>query len=149
MSDNSFKRAIYHRELNELVRINPIKIKNDVVTTLDDVGYRVDNPTTKGVNPTYIAQKRMRVEEEALNTDAPAVKKFFNGPTTAYMGTDNTKPLFLKTDFVAKLKGANDEIPISGGSKYDELLARVKKTGWDANQDGNKIMIGVNIRRKQ
>ena len=144
MSDNSFKRAIYHRELNELVRINPIKIKNDVVTTLDDVGYRVDNPTTKGVNPTYIAQKRMRVEEEALNTDAPAVKKFFNGPTTAYMGTDNTKPLFLKTDFVAKLKGANDEIPISGGSKYDELLARVKKTGWDANQDGNKIMIGVN-----
>ena len=126
------------------VKANPKSITKGLKNNaLDDFGYKVDNPTTSGMDLDYIPKKQKYAEEDSLR-GSPASKKLFNQSITAYMGTNNSKPLFLNTEFVSKLKGASDEVPIPGDSKYDSMLSSFKNKGWDPDQEGNKILIGVN-----
>tara|TARA_R110001583_G_scaffold158708_1_gene310594 strand:+ start:5036 stop:8671 length:3636 start_codon:yes stop_codon:yes gene_type:complete len=58
LSDNAFKKAIYHRELNELVRINPIKIKNtdETFTELNSIDKVMREGQFSQVPSEYIAK---------------------------------------------------------------------------------------------
>ena len=50
----------------------------------------------------------------------------------------------LPVDLFTNLKGANGEKPASGKHKYDRLTESIDKDGWDADQGGNAILVGVN-----
>ena len=71
------------------------------------------------------------------------------------MGQDFERPLFLSTEMLSKLKGANDEKRYVGEGRYDLLRKRVDKEGFDPEQKysseddyGNAIVIGVNHKGK-
>ena len=107
--------------------------------SLKEVGYRIDNPSD-----TWAKGKQKSAERVAEESDeGTATKKLLSGPQTGFLGT-NKNTMFLDTNFVASIKGANDEIPAAGQSKYDDLMRSVSKSGFDTDQKGNKIMIGVN-----
>ena len=75
--------------------------------------------------------------------DAPAdsyLRKGLGGATTAY-----TRSLvFLPTDMVAALPGAQNERRGPGDPQYDSLRADVDRRGFVPDQDGNALLIGVN-----
>lgn len=114
---------------------NPTQV---ATATLDDFGYRQDNPTHT-FNPDYAANKQKIAE-----SNAEVDPKMLSGPQTAFLGSDAAKPMFLDTEFVATLKGANDEVIDGTGTKFKELKESVAKDGWDPDQQGNKVLIGVN-----
>ena len=107
--------------------------------SLKEVGYRIDNPSD-----TWAKGKQKSAERVAEESDeGTSTKKLLSGSQTGFLGT-NKNTMFLDTNFVASIKGANDEIPAAGQSKYDDLMRSVSKSGFDTDQKGNKIMIGVN-----
>tara|TARA_E500000318_G_scaffold70972_1_gene65748 strand:- start:41 stop:718 length:678 start_codon:yes stop_codon:yes gene_type:complete len=107
--------------------------------SLKEVGYRIDNPSD-----TWAKGKQKSAERVAEEADeGTSTKKLLSGSQTGFLGT-NKNIMFLDTNFVASIKGANDEIPAAGQSKYDDLMRSVSKSGFDTDQKGNKIMIGVN-----
>jgi hypothetical protein len=85
--------------------------------TLDDFGYKEDNPVTKGFGG---SEDWLSGKIEQANKS----KNLLDGATTAFLGTNKDKPLFLDTDFISSLKGARGEVRKKGEPQYD----RLKKT---------------------
>ena len=126
--------------------IKPTSIK-PTEATLEDYGYYQDNPATKGREggEDWVKKQQRYAEEDAARGGSGATKKFFNGPITANLGgMDNNKPLFLDSKFLASLKGANNEVRDASDSKYKELLKDAQDGGFDPDQKGNKVVVGVN-----
>jgi len=102
--------------------------------TLDDFGYKEDNPVTKGFGGS----------EDWLSgkiKEANKSKNLLDGATTAFLGTSKDKPLFLDTDVISSLKGARGEVRKKGEPQYDRLKKTVDKEGFDPNKT---ILIEVN-----
>jgi len=132
--------------INSPSSIKPTNIKS-TKATLEDYGYYQDNPATKGREggEDWVKKQQRYAEEDAARGGSGATKKFFNGPITANLGgMDNNKPLFLDSKFLASLKGANDEVRDASDSKYKELLKDAQDGGFDPDQKGNKVVVGVN-----
>ena len=110
--------------------------------TLEDFGYYVDNPAKWG-NTDWAKQKQAYAEKYAREGGKSA-KKLLSGPQTAFLGIDNKKPLYLDTEFLSTLKGANDEVADMSNPKYVDLKKSVEEEGFVPDQKGNKILIGIN-----
>ena len=109
-------------------------------TTLDNYGYRQSLPSQE-----YAQEKQKAAEDEAKKKGASSsAKKLVNGPQTGFIGTDSEKPLFLDTDFVASLKGVNDEVVGPSNAKYKAIKKSVEKEGFDPDQKGSTVFIDVN-----
>jgi len=116
--------------------------------------YRTDNPATKGYEggEEWLEGKQKTAEDRAKNSsEENSTGKLLSGSITGYMGQDFERPLFLSTEMLSKLKGANDEKRYVGEGRYDLLRKRVDKEGFDPEQKysseddyGNAIVIGVN-----
>jgi hypothetical protein len=52
--------------------------------------------------------------------------------------------MFLSTDELTQLPGAMGETRGPGDPGFDALLAKVKSEGFDPDQAGNKVVVGVN-----
>lgn len=111
-------------------------------STLQDFGYYVDNPAKWG-NTDWAKNKQASAEKYATEGGKSA-QKLLSGPQTAFLGTDNKKPLYLDTEFLSTLKGANDEVTDMSNPKYVDLKKSVEKEGFVPDQKGNTILIGVN-----
>ena len=121
---------------------------------LQDFGYRTDNPATKGYDngEEWLKNKQKTAEDKAKKYSGDsATGKLLSGAITGYMGQDFKRPLFLNTEMLSKLKGANSEKRYAGESRYDALRKRVDERGFDPEQkydsednSGNAIVIGVN-----
>ena len=102
-----------------------------------DLGYRESNPGGDWLQGKQTAALRLSGEgESALSTN------LLTGSQTASFG--KTSEMYIETDMVSGLPGANSEIVGPGNRKYDELLQQVQATGFDPDQAGNSILIGVN-----
>jgi hypothetical protein len=121
-----------------------VKLKPKEKNKLEDFGYYEDNPTTKGFSDDWMSTKQRYAEEDAAKGSLGATKKFFNGPITATLGGSSSQDMFLDTKFVSSLKGANDEVRNLNDIKFQELKKDILKEGFDPDQKGNKIVIGVN-----
>jgi hypothetical protein len=102
--------------------------------TLDDFGYKEDNPVTKGFGG---SEDWLSGKIEQANKS----KNLLDGATTAFLGTNKDKPLFLDTDFISSLKGARGEVRKKGEPQYDRLKKTVDEEGFDPNKT---ILIEVN-----
>ena len=119
-----------------------------------DYGYRTDNPATKGYDDgeEWLKNKQKAAEDRAKKSSGEnATSKLLSGAITGYMGQDFKRPLFLNTEMLSKLKGANNEKRYVGESRYDLLRKRVDERGFDPEQKydskddyGNAIIVGVN-----
>ena len=121
-----------------------VKLKPKQKNKLEDFGYYEDNPTTKGFSDDWMSTKQRYAEEDAAKGSLGATKKFFNGSITATIGGSSSQDMFLDTKFVSSLKGANDEVRNLNDIKFQELKKDILKEGFDPDQKGNKILIGVN-----
>jgi len=110
--------------------------------TLEDFGYYVDNPAKWG-NTDWAKNKQASAEKYAKEGGKSA-QKLLSGPQTAFLGIDNKKPLYLDTEFLSTLKGANDEVTDMSNPKYVDLKKSVEEEGFVPDQKGNKIMVGIN-----
>jgi len=110
--------------------------------TLEDFGYYVDNPAKWG-NTDWAKNKQASAEKYAKEGGKSA-QKLLSGPQTAFLGIDNKKPLYLDTEFLSTLKGANDEVTDMSNPKYVDLKKSVEEEGFIPDQKGNKIMVGIN-----
>ena len=110
--------------------------------TLKDFGYYVDNPAKWG--NTDWAKQKQAVAEKYAREGGKSAQKLLSGPQTAFLGIDNKKPLYLDTEFLSTLKGANDEVTDMSNPKYVDLKESVEKEGFVPDQKGNKILIGIN-----
>jgi len=141
----------YTKAANKIETPSAGAIRKKQSLTLDDFGYYQDNPATKGREggEDWVKKQQRYAEEDAERGGTGATKKFFNGPTTATLGMmDNDKSLFLDSKFLASLKGANNEIRDASDSKYQALLKDAQDGGFDPNQKGNKVVVGVNHKGK-
>ncbi len=121
---------------------------------LKDYGYRTDNPATKGYDDgeEWLKNKQKTAEDRAKKSSGEnATSKLLSGAITGYMGQDFKRPLFLNTEMLSKLKGANNEKRYVGEGRYDLLRKRVDEKGFDPEQKydskddyGNAIIVGVN-----
>lgn len=109
-------------------------IKKKTSLTPDDFGYKEDNPVTKGFGG---SEDWLSGKIEQANKS----KNLLDGATTAFLGTNKDKPLFLNTDFISSLKGARGEVRKKGEPQYDRLKKTVDKEGFDPNKT---ILIEVN-----
>jgi len=114
--------------------------------TLEDFGYYVDNPAKWG-NTDWAKNKQASAEKYAKEGGKSA-QKLLSGPQTAFLGIDNKKPLYLDTEFLSTLKGANDEVTDMSNPKYVGLKKSVEEEGFIPDQKGNKIIIGINHKGK-
>ena len=110
--------------------------------TLEDFGYYIDNPAKWG--NTDWAKQKQAVAEKYAREGGKSAQKLLSGPQTAFLGIDNKKPLYLSTEFLSTLKGANDEVTDISNPKYVDLKESVEKEGFLPDQKGNKILIGIN-----
>jgi hypothetical protein len=110
--------------------------------TLEDFGYYVDNPAKWG--NTDWAKQKQAVAEKYAREGGKSAQKLLSGPQTAFLGIDSKKPLYLDTDFLSTLKGANDEVTDMSNPKYVDLKKSVEEEGFLPDQKGNKILIGIN-----
>jgi len=109
-------------------------------SALDDYGYRQSLPSQE-----YAQKKQKAAEDRAKKKGAPpSAKKLVDGPQTGFIGTDPEKPLFLDTNFVANLKGVNDEVVGPSNAKYKNIKKSVEKEGFDPDQKGSTVFIDVN-----
>jgi hypothetical protein len=68
--------------------------------------------------------------------------KFMTGSITGVIGGRSN--MFLPTHILKGIAGLNDEVRTEGVHKYDSLLAGAQKGGFDPDQEGNKVVVGVN-----
>tara|TARA_R110002012_G_scaffold70423_2_gene181447 strand:- start:4282 stop:11496 length:7215 start_codon:yes stop_codon:yes gene_type:complete len=117
-----------------------VSAKGREPSALDNYGYRQSLPSQE-----YAQKKQKAAEDGAKKKGASSsAKKLVNGPQTGFIGTDSEKPLFLDTDFVASLKGVNDEVVGPSNAKYKAIKKSVEKEGFDPDQKGSTVFIDVN-----
>ena len=115
--------------------------------TPKDFSYREDNPATRGYEggEDWLLSKQRIAEERAGNASAGnATSNLLSGPITAVMGQNFKKSLFLDTNMLLELRGANSENRRVGEGRYDFLREKIEKEGFDPEQDGNAIVVAVN-----
>ena len=109
-------------------------------------GFYQDNPDIARGNNDYT-----RENIEYLERTRPEGDDFLRGPQTALLGVDlpnlkvkAEKPFTLPSSFVNDLPGAMNETRMAGDPKFDRLMASVKEEGFDPDQKGNRVVVGVN-----
>ena len=83
----------------------------------------------------WLKNKQARAEQ---NPDM----KFMTGSITGTVGGRTN--MFLPTKTLKGFAGLNDESRVAGEPRYERLLSDAKKNGFDPDQDGNKVVVGVN-----
>lgn len=98
--------------------------------------FSIDNP-----GGSWLQQKVENIEARMLEADPGSnLSKGLSGSVTAY----SRQKFMISLDDLRALKGANDEVRVEGDVKYDELSKSVKREGWDPDQKGNAVVVGVN-----
>lgn len=85
-------------------------------------------------------ESNIRFTEERYADTEPSMLR---GPITANLGSRNTD-MFLSTDELTQLPGAMGEARGPGDPNFDRLLEQIKTEGFDPDQAGNKVVVGVN-----
>ena len=115
------------------------------IVAREEFGYRQDNPSVRDGDEEYITRKQRIAEERATENPDGAIGKLLTGPITGVMGEDfEKKPLFLRTSFLSTLTGANDEVRSGSDVRYQALRDKVSKEGFDPEQGGSSVVVGVN-----
>lgn len=83
----------------------------------------------------WLKNKQARAEQ---NPDL----KFMTGSITGTVGGKTN--MFLPTKTLKGFAGLSDESRVAGEVQYERLLSDAKKNGFDPNQGGNKVVVGVN-----
>jgi hypothetical protein len=119
--------------------------------TPQDFNYYQDNPAVdRPETGREWLEGNIRYTEERYGESDPSMLR---GPTTAVLGMGRRygqaedvpiNDMFLSTDELTELPGANFETRVTGDAQFDELLKKIKEEGWDPDQAGNKVVIGVN-----
>lgn len=68
--------------------------------------------------------------------------KFMTGSITGTVGGRTN--MFFPTKILKGFAGLSGENRVAGEVKYERLLSDAKKNGFDPNQGGNKVVVGVN-----
>jgi hypothetical protein len=109
-------------------------------------GFYQDNPDIARGNNDYT-----RENIEYLEQTRPEGDDYLRGPQTALLGVDlpninvkAEKPFTLPSSFVNDLPGARNETRMAGDPQFDRLLASVREEGFDPDQKGNRVVVGVN-----
>jgi hypothetical protein len=108
--------------------------------TPNDFGFYQDNPALKRSSGVEWLENKQRVADERY-----AESRGITGSTTATLGSGKTD-MFLPTDFLRRIPGLNRENRRPGDSRYDDLLRDVQRRGFLPDQDGNKVVLGINHR---
>ena len=133
--DKQFYNKAFNDKLDELAYPMP-----QPQSALVNYGYRQSLPSLE-----YAQKKQKAAEGRAKEKGASSsAKKLVDGPQTGFIGTDPEKPLFLDTDFVAGLRGVNDEVVGPSNAKYRAIKKSVEKEGFDPDQKGSTVFIDVN-----
>jgi hypothetical protein len=85
-------------------------------------------------------ESNIRFTEERYADREPSMLR---GPITANLGSRNTD-MFLSTDELTQLPGAMGETRGPGDPNFDRLLEQIKTEGFDPDQAGNRVVVGVN-----
>lgn len=109
-------------------------------------GFYQDNPDITRGNNDYT-----RENIEYLEKTRPEGDDYLRGPQTAvlgvnlpHVGVDQQTELFLPSGFLKNLPGAANETRMAGDPQFDRLMDSVKEGGFDPDQKGNKVVVGVN-----
>ncbi len=109
-------------------------------------GFYQDNPDIARGNNDYT-----RENIEYLEQTRPEGDDYLRGPQTALLGVDlpninvkAEKPFTLPSSFVNDLPGAMNETRMAGDPKFDRLMESVREEGFDPDQKGNRVVVGVN-----
>lgn len=93
----------------------------------------MDNPGGR-----WLAEKRAGVDAAARAIPQGLTGRRLGGAVTAQVRA------VLRTADLARLEGASGEVRGPGDAKYDRLARRIKRDGWDPDQEGNALAVGVN-----
>ena len=93
----------------------------------------MDNPGGR-----WLEEKRAGVEAAARAIPQGLTGRRLGGAVTAQVRA------VLRTADLALLEGASGEVRELGNAKYDRLARKVKRDGWDPDQEGNALAVGVN-----
>jgi hypothetical protein len=106
----------------------------------EDFGFMRDNPGGDWL------RGKQEDADRAMSEGRGSVgrRRGITGSITGTIGMD--RDMFLPTDVLSDLTGLMNERRAQGDVQFDELLARVRKEGFDPKQGGNKIVIAVNHR---
>jgi hypothetical protein len=106
----------------------------------EDFGFYQDNPALKMSSGVEWLENKQRVADETYEQ-----RRGITGSTTATLGSGD-KDMFLPTDFMRRIPGLLDERRVPGEVQYDALLRDVRERGFLPDQDGNRIVLGINHR---
>ncbi len=109
--------------------------------TPQDFEFYQDNPAvSRPDSGKEWLESNIRFTEERYADREPSMLR---GPITANLGSRNTD-MFLSTDELTRLPGAMGETRGPGDPNFDRLLKQIKTEGFDPDQAGNKVVVGVN-----
>ena len=109
--------------------------------TPQDFEFYQDNPAvSRPDSGKEWLESNIRFTEERYADREPSMLR---GPITANLGSRNTD-MFLSTDELTQLPGAMGETRGPGDPNFDRLLKQIKTEGFDPDQAGNKVVVGVN-----
>jgi hypothetical protein len=109
--------------------------------TPQDFEFYQDNPAvSRPDSGKEWLESNIRFTEERYADREPSMLR---GPITANLGSRNTD-MFLSTDELTQLPGAMGETRGPGDPNFDRLLEQIKTEGFDPDQAGNKVVVGVN-----
>jgi hypothetical protein len=133
------------REANDAIRadiglppLNPVPRSADPVP--EDFGFYQDNPALKMSSGVEWLENKQRVADETYGQ-----RRGITGSTTATLGSGD-KDMFLPTDFMRRIPGLLDERRVPGEVQYERLMQDVRDRGFLPDQDGNRIVLGINHR---
>ena len=119
--------------------------------TVRDFNFYQDNPAVdRPETGKEWLESNIRFTEERYADSDPSMLR---GPTTAVLGQGRRygqsedapiNDMFLSTDELSQLPGANFETRGPGDPQFDQLLEKIKTEGFDPDQAGNKVVVGVN-----
>lgn len=97
--------------------------------------FRTDNPGGR-----WLEEKQKRAGEGHAPHAKGLRAKALGGAVTAW----TARPIMVPTAVLARVGGVNNEARCPGDHQYDRLSAAVAENGWDPEQDGNAVLVGVN-----
>lgn len=97
--------------------------------------FSFDNPGGR-----WLFEKQAHAAKDYGSSQKGLSAKAIRGSTTAW----TRRPVMVNVDYIRDLGGVNNEARQPGDHQYDDLSRRVQDEGWDPQQAGNAILIGVN-----